>query len=161
MPRVKILDHLGAALRQIVEWGFEFSRATPGVLSDRRVEVSLAKGSQSILVGTLRQEEGEFVFEYSPAFKAQDELPPISAFPEKGCVYRSSALWPFFAVRLPPMDRKDVQSIIAEKKIPTHDVLRLVAELAGKSPTSPYELRYVERVESTRPSRPEFTPVAS
>ena len=67
------------------------------------------------------------------------ELPPISAFPDKFREYRSSRLWPFFEVRVPPTDRPDVKQVVSERGIDRDDVFRLLGELGRRSISSPYE----------------------
>ena len=95
-----------------------------------------------VLVGTLLNEAGEYVFRYDADYAAHPEYPAITAFPEKQREYRSPNLWPFFDVRLPPLRRADVQHVIRERGIDEHDVLRLLGELGAKAVTTPYELRY-------------------
>ena len=86
----------------------------------------------------LSQEGDEFVFAYSDDFKLRDDVPPVSAFPQKDKVYRSRTLWPFFDVRLPPIDRPDVEQAVRAKRIDTEDAIRLLAEFGRKTVATPY-----------------------
>src|SRR5689334_10897617 len=73
----------------------------------RHLLVVLDEGASRIVVGSVYQDRGEFVFRYSDEFKAQTKIPPLAAFPALDEEYRSEQLWPFFAVRMPPLDRPD------------------------------------------------------
>jgi HipA-like protein len=139
-----VRDWLSQALE---EFGLHFARARSGArggITDPRVEVYLGGGDGPLLVGVLREEDELYVFEYSPRFRTQDAVPPISSFPDKDQPYRSKTLFPFFNVRIPPRDREDVQTALAERGIQAHEVFRIVGELASKSPTSPYVLVFRE-----------------
>lgn len=93
-----------------------------------------------LLVGTLSCEDGQYIFRYSEVFKHRPELPTIGAFPDRNHVYRSSELWPFFQVRIPPVDRPDVRQILEEKKLDRRDLMSLLPALGGRAVTSPYNL---------------------
>ena len=110
----------------------------------REVWVCLPTGQKRMHVGTLSCEEGEYVFAYSPEFKQQTEIPPISAFPDVGDPYRSPELWPFFQVRVPPLDRDDVRELLAAKGIRASDLLGLLVEVSARAATSPYQLELRE-----------------
>ncbi len=92
------------------------------------------------LIGTLWQEDGEFVFRYDPPFVASDGAEPISAFPDLHEEYRSRALWPFFAVRIPPADRSDVRDALARRGLRPDQTLEVLGALAGRSISNPYRL---------------------
>ena len=93
-----------------------------------------------VLVGVLSRDGGDFVFRYSPEFQQRDDIPPIPSFPDRWkAEYRSPALWPFFEVRLPPLDRSDVSELIRKRHLDEHDKFLLLAELGKKSVTTPYE----------------------
>jgi len=94
---------------------------------------------ERILVGTLRREAEDFVFEYSTEF-AKSGLPTLPDFPRTGDVYRSPDLWPFFLVRLPPLDRPDVRAEIERMKLDSEDTLKILGRLGRAAITSPYEL---------------------
>ena len=108
----------------------------------REVRVMLPWCGQRIHVGSLRKERGEFVFLYSLESKEHKWLPRLSAFPELACTYRSRRLFPFFRVRIPPLDREDVSRVVEERGIDKGDTLALLVALGAKTPTSPYELEF-------------------
>ena len=95
-----------------------------------------------VLIGALTNEAGEYVFRYDHAYVERDEYPALAAFPDKQREYRSRDLWPFFDVRLPPLERSDVRQLIKARNIDAGDTLRLLAELGRRTITTPYELRY-------------------
>ncbi len=99
--------------------------------------------SDRYLVGTLSSEAGTWTFRYHPDYASRPERPPISAFPDKATVYRSADLWPFFAVRLPPLEREDVRRVVKERGLENMDELHLLGFLSRKAITSPYEFELV------------------
>jgi HipA-like protein len=96
------------------------------------------EGKRDILVGTLSQEEGDFVFRYDPGYVQLPGARPISAFPELLKEYKEKVLWPFFAARIPPLDREDVRAEIAKSHLQPHDTIRMLGTLSTKTITNPY-----------------------
>lgn len=111
--------------------------------SDLRLIVALQlEDSRRQVVGTLSQEDGEFVFRYDRSFIESGELPPIPEFPRTEQVYRSKRLWAFFEARLPPVDRKDIKAMLehADGRISPGDVLKVLGRVSKRTVASPYEL---------------------
>lgn len=126
----------------LASWGL-----SPRVAKERaqgaRVEVwGPVKDNKRVLIGVLSNETGEYVFRYDAGYVAREDYPALAAFPDKQREYRSRELWPFFDVRLPPLNRADIQRLIRERKIDGGDTLRLLAELGRRTVTTPYELEY-------------------
>jgi HipA-like protein len=135
---MKRLREAFALLRR--SWGL--SPSAPPKARPQQIEIVLAvPHGKRIVVGHLTSEQGEYVFRYSDVFKTQREIPPIAAFPDRDEEYRSVDLWPFFDVRLPPIDRPDVRRLLEQRQIDPADKFRLLVELAGRTVTSPYDLR--------------------
>lgn len=99
-----------------------------------------AHGKANVLVATLSQDDGEYVFRYDPDYARQPGARPISAFPDLDDEYRAKHLWPFFAARIPPLEREDVREAMAKAKLRPDDTLRLLAMLSGRIITNPYRL---------------------
>lgn len=94
-------------------------------------------GEPSVTVGVLEFEGGVWAFSYSEAYKRRSDLRPIEGFDDVQRVYRSSALFPFFAVRIPDVDRKDVQLRLKADRIrdpEATDLLRLFGRRTVSSP---------------------------
>lgn len=89
-------------------------------------------------LGVLRKEEDDFVFAYDRDYARSPQAAPISAFPDLGQIYRAERLWPFFTVRLPPIEREDVKRAMQTLDIHDDDVLRLLGELSKRAVSSPY-----------------------
>jgi HipA-like protein len=122
-------------------WGLSSAPAPDTSAGRSGVDVILNLSAEKpLLVGTLSTEGSEYVFRYSEIFKGRPELPAISAFPERQKVYRSRELWPFFQVRIPPVDRPDIQRILQEKKLDRSDLMSLLPTLGRRAATSPYDL---------------------
>lgn len=127
---------------QFEAWGIAMPRASARAATGRKLEVRLiAENGTPVLVGFLSQEGDEFTFRYADSYAARERAVAISAFPDFREVYRSKVLWPFFSVRLPPLDRDDVQETVKARGLDTNDLLRLLAELSARVVSSPYELR--------------------
>jgi HipA-like protein len=123
------------------DWGISPAPAHETSSSRSGVDVVLQlTAEEPLLVGTLVTEGGEYVFRYSEAFKRRLEIPEITAFPDRNDVYRSAELWPFFQVRIPPVDRPDVRQILEAKKLDRTDLMSLLPALGGRAVTSPYDL---------------------
>lgn len=99
-------------------------------------------GRGKVVVGQLRFEQGLWTFEYDDEFKVRrEEFHPIEGFDRLDEVYQSRTLFPFFAVRIPDLDRPDVQQRLAQDHLrdpePT-DLLRIFGRRVVSSPA--YEL---------------------
>jgi HipA-like protein len=130
-----------AALRdQLRSWGTVLPRAS----GDRGPTIHVyapGKDREMRRIGTLWQEGRDFVFRYDPTFVASPDAEPISAFPELDETYRSAELWPFFAVRIPPLRREDVRMLLQKRGLRPEQTLEVLGAIARKSATNPYELR--------------------
>ena len=113
------------------------NRARPHA-SGRSLRLLLKFGAERISVGMLTYEDDEYVFRYSPDYRRRG-LPPIAEFPDTSEVYRSEHLWPFFEVRVPPLNRPDIVSLLEEKGIRPTDLFGILGRIASRSVTSPFE----------------------
>lgn len=99
-------------------------------------------GRPKVTVGHLRFQQGLWTFEYDAEFKAKrEQFHPIEGFDRFDHVYQSRTLFPFFAVRIPDLDRPDVRQRLEADHLrdpePT-DLLRLFGRRVVSSPS--YEL---------------------
>lgn len=135
-----LLDKFAALKDQLKSWGTMVPRAG----QERGTAVLLyerGKSGEPRLVGRLSQDRDEFVFEYDSAFASSPDIEPLSPFPQLRDTYRSKDLWPFFAVRIPPLRRADVRALLESRGVKPGQTLQLLGLLARKSATNPYELR--------------------
>lgn len=126
-------------LGQARDWGvklFGTSSKTPKGLT---VEVYRKTPAETILVGRLSCEDDDYVFRYDTGYAGE----PISAFPMLDQEYRSPLLWPFFAIRIPPLDRQDMREEIASRSLREDQILEILGTVATVSVANPYELRLV------------------
>lgn len=130
--------------QEVSAWGTQLPRAT-NVTGTAAVEVYLETRHGRVTLGTLSKEGQEFVFRYDPDFAHGESSKPISAFPDLEREYRTEELWPFFAVRVPPVERDDVREAMQRRHIPEKDILRLLAELSGRGVSSPYRFAMAGR----------------
>ncbi len=140
--------HWTESLVSVLEsWGINLSPAKEQAQKEQ-VRVFWPEGRMAedhkVLIGTLSNEAGEFVFRYAEDYAEDEDAPALPSFPDKKREYRSRHLWAFFEVRIPPTDRQDIQSLIREKNLEAGNKLKLLGELAKGSITTPYELELVE-----------------
>ena len=90
-----------------------------------------------VTVGHLQFDGSMWTFGYDDEYKRRRDLRPIEGFDELMRTYRSSVLFPFFAVRIPDVDRDDVKRKLQEDRVrdpePT-DLLRLFGRRVVSSP---------------------------
>ena len=118
-------------------WGTKRIRAPSETPPARTLEVFLQPAEPTSLIGRLSCEQGEYVFRYEPSYEGA----PISAFPNMEQVYRSKNLWPFFATRIPPLDREDVRNAINERELREDQTIEILGSVARVSVANPYEFK--------------------
>jgi len=90
-----------------------------------------------VTVGHLEFDSRMWSFWYDKEFKARGDLRPLEGFDELERVYRSSVLFPFFVVRIPDLDRRDVKRRLREEHISKPDpadLLRIFGRRVASSP---------------------------
>lgn len=119
---------------------------TPSSHSDLKVKESKEATFQLTLddrvVGILSFKDGKWMFKYSDEFK-EDNLTPISGFPDLDKIYKSEELWPFFSSRIPSLARKNIQDKIKKKGINENDYLELLSFFGKRTITNPFELNNI------------------
>ena len=92
---------------------------------------------EHVTVGQLEFLGGTWTFYYDDEYKKRRDLRPIEGFADLEKVYRSSVLFPFFAVRIPDVDRDDVRRKLAEEHVrdpEATDMLRVFGRSVVSSP---------------------------
>jgi HipA-like protein len=146
----------------IASWGgLEHAQPATRPQPGREIRVYLMRDGRRIHVASLTKEHDEYVFEYTREFKDRTDLAPISAFRDLSQPHRAKKLWPFFVVRVPPVEREDVRRTIEELGIAVDDEFALLAAVGGRTITSPYELELREAPLSGSSERPSQLPVAA
>jgi HipA-like protein len=105
-------------------------------MSDRVFKLTLG----DLEIGTLRSENGAWVFTYSDEFRDQVEIKPIVNFPAIDREYRSRMLWPFFALRIPSPEQPIVQEFLQNQPHGTADEGILLKEFGTRSIANPFRL---------------------
>ena len=95
----------------------------------------------NLIVGELKLENGIWEFQYSDPFKQQNEIKPLTDFPQTGKKYRTEELWPFFAFRVPGLNQPHVQEVIKKRSINSGNIVELLAAFGRKTITNPFELQ--------------------
>jgi len=96
---------------------------------------NLKKGK--LLVGTLTYDRGMWVFFYSPEFKMQDKIKPLTDFPLLDKIYNSKELYPFFISRIPGKGQVSYQEAIKNGET---DYVSLLKKFGRRTITNSYIL---------------------
>jgi HipA-like protein len=122
-------------------WHKLFKReAHEGIETPTGVNARFVLAYDDLEIGTLTLREGEWVFAYSEAFKAQGTIKPLINFPSKEKVYRSTELWPFFLHRIPGMGQPRVQNIIRKEQIDPTNPVALLRRFGEQTIANPFRL---------------------
>ena len=132
MKKRKLMDMLNPKT-----WGASLINLDSSTLSKQTLEIYRQVPTGEHLIGHLFCDNSEFVFRYDADYDSE----PISAFPLLDREYRSERLWPFFAARIPPLDREDVQREMSNLSISEDQVIDILGSVARISVTSPYQFR--------------------
>ena len=95
----------------------------------------------SLPVGELSCEDGEWIFKYAPEFIAQsDKYHPIVGFPDLHAEYRSEVLWPFFQIRIPGLGQPAIREIIERESLDINNEAQLLKRFGKKTLANPFLL---------------------
>lgn len=90
-----------------------------------------------VTVGFLEFDGSTWTFCYADEYKGRADLRPIEGFDDVGKVYRSSVLFPFFAVRIPDIERADIKQRLEQDRVrdpEATDLLRIFGRRVVSSP---------------------------
>jgi HipA-like protein len=94
-----------------------------------------------LVIGYLSVDQGKWTFEYTEDFKKQGEILPLSNFPNKGIVYSSEELWPFFASRIPSAAQLEQKAHIPFSEIQERNEVNLLRKYGQRTITNPFVLQ--------------------
>lgn len=97
----------------------------------------------NLKIGKLTLKEDKWKFCYSEAFKQQDNIQPIADFPQKGKVYTSEVLWPFFASRIPSTATPYVQRKVSKQKININNQKDMLQHFGERTINNPFVLEVI------------------
>lgn len=115
------------------------------IITPRHADFGFSLCFDDLVVGTLHLTDGEWVFKYSEAFKAQNEIKPITEFPRVDKVYKAKDLFPFFVHRIPSLSQPKVQSTIKQENIEPNEA-SLLKRFGEHSISNPFRLKVVSSV---------------
>ena len=143
---MRFVSNAFSAIRdELDSWGMKLPSASQARGPRVRVFLDMtSQGQPDVLVGILSQEDHQFVFRYDPEYARRPDARPISAFPDLQDEYRAKYLWPFFAARIPPLERNDIRIEMSKAHLRPDDTLRILATLSRKTITNPYRLELAE-----------------
>lgn len=92
-----------------------------------------------ITIGKLLRISGGYSFEYS--FDIDHKaLPLLPGFNTRRTITDTVRKWPWFALRIPPLQRRDVQEVIQKHSINPEDDMALLASVGARVVHNPYLL---------------------
>ncbi len=94
---------------------------------------------KSKTIGWLEYESGEWTFYYSEEFQKSSDLQPLANFPHVDRLYKSDALWPFFASRIPGSGQPRMREYIHQHKGKVTNV-ELLKEFGTSNIANPFRL---------------------
>lgn len=94
-----------------------------------------------LVIGNLSINNGEWTFEYSEEFKKQNEVLPLSNFPDKNMVYSAKELWPFFASRIPSIAQLEGKFLIPDDEKHERNEVNLLRKYGQRTITNPFILQ--------------------
>ena len=124
--------------------GFRFLQNRPKTKRATFLKFTKTYRVRKKLVGYLKYENPEYIFQYDRDYDGT----LMFAFPDKTKTYKSTHLWPFFTIRIPPLDRPDIKKIMTEKSLNKDQVLKLLGTLGKTTISNSYELEFIENPES-------------
>ena len=134
---------LNSILNDIKSWGFHVLSESPEDKKGDVLEVyQNIPGTKKKLVGYLKYDNPEYIFQYDRDYDGA----LMFSFPDKTNTYKSPHLWPFFIIRIPPLDRPDIKKIMAEKSLNKNQILKLLGTLGKTSISNSYELEFIGSV---------------
>ncbi len=121
-----------------IQYLFKSEEQEPQLFTPVNTLVEFKLSYQKLIIGTLKLNNGLWTFEYSDDFKQQNEINAIVDFPNKNKIYQSRELFPFFAFRIPSLQRLKLQKIVSENI--TTDEVSLLKMFGKQSIANPYHL---------------------
>ena len=112
-------------------------RSRPPQKPARFVLMYAPAAAASVRVGELSFDGTAWSFKYAEEYKQRPDLRPLEGFDELDRVYRSSVLFPFFAVRIPDVEREDVRRKLEADRVrdpEPADLLRIFGRRVVSSP---------------------------
>jgi len=106
--------------------------------ADEKIEFKVVL--ESLVIGTLCADKGQWVFTYSEEFREQSKIKPIVDFPATDREYRSRTLWPFFALRIPSPKQPEVREFMERLPEDKVDEGILLKEFGTRSIANPFRL---------------------
>ncbi len=94
-------------------------------------------GGTHVTVGRLEFSDGMWTFRYDPEYKRRQDLRPLEGFNDLDREYRSGVLFPFFAIRIPDLDRSDVKRKLDEARVRDPDIADLLRIFGRRVVSSP------------------------
>lgn len=95
---------------------------------------------EDLKIGELIYDSATWKFSYSDDFKNHNSLQPIADFPDIQKIYVSDVLWPFFASRIPSLNRSRVKKLIEKEGIEETD-LNLLRRFGRRTVVNPFILK--------------------
>ena len=93
-----------------------------------------------LMIGELWLYRNVWHYAYTAQFKGQNAVKPLTDFPAVNKTYKSEALWPFFALRIPSLQQPAIQRIVDEEELDSRNQVDMLARFARRTISNPFEL---------------------
>ena len=129
-------------LRKIINWlGKDYNDYELPVQLPKNEEAKFILKVDTLCIGTLFCEKGDWYFKYAEDFKNHsDEYNLIVGFPDLNKTYKSNSLWPFFQIRIPGLKQPAIQEILKNEKIDQANEVALLKRFGEKTISNTYQL---------------------
>ena len=106
-----------------------------------RLEIPKEVVGNVVHIGTLRCKNGQWEFAYADQFKQlSDVYNYIVGFGDLDKTYTSTALWPYFQIRIPGLSQPAIKEILEEENIDANNEVALLERFGKRSISNPYHL---------------------
>lgn len=109
------------------------------IVTPEKISVKFTLEYGALTIGFLTLDNGVWSYEYSDDFKNQDDIKPLTDFPDLNKIYAKEELYPFFMQRIPSLSQPKVKAIVEKEKIEVNEV-ELLKRFGKISITNPFQL---------------------
>lgn len=111
-----------------------------GIQTPLNLIISFTLVYKELTIGFLKLENGVWSYEYSEDFKKQNEILPLTDFPDVNKKYKSQELLPYFNQRIPSLNQPKVKAVLKKEKIDETNEVELLKRFGKTSITNPFQL---------------------
>ncbi len=96
------------------------------------------------LIGTLRHIDNNWIFQYSEEYKQNPFVTPLVNFPDINKTYISEEIPPFFAARIPTVNKPAQKAKLKKHNADPTDLIAMLEIFGRYNVNNPFELKLVK-----------------